>query len=405
VDPEVKRLAGVEHGLLWVSALGVAVLLAVAACVVRYEAEPGPSVMDAGVGDAGPEALAPDATASCARAVPPARPSTEDGTANPNLRLQFAMVDLWLLPREGDPIAGYDIDGLCTCPDREACKAVVLPDAAPLRRPSRCDDQGGRDNRAYQQYLSLREVTTQFGEEHWARQMVTGQETSLIEVADYNGGKNDPQVSVAVAAGMRGRRATDAGPDAALKFDGDDQWDIRTTDVPQAAPLGDGGTCTSMLDDCATRSIDRNAYVRDGVLVARIDGVFPWPLGSVPWRMDMRQGYLVARLERQPSGHYTLEGGQVAGRISAKDYLNVYGRITVSPLTVPLCRSAFFAAIRDDLCQALDLPLDPGLDGKDAVCDALSTALKFRAVSVKLGSVATYPLDTTECPDVNLTCD
>ena len=160
-----------------------------------------------------------------------------------------------------------------------------------------------------------------------------------------------------------------------------------------------------MLDDCATRSIDRNAYVRDGVLVARIDGVFPWPLGPVPWRMDMRQGYLVARLERQPSGHYTLEGGQVAGRISAKDYLNVYGRITVSPLTVPLCRSAFFAAIRDDLCQALDLPLDPALDGKDAVCDALSTALKFRAVSVKLGGVATYPLDTTECPDVNLTCD
>ncbi len=400
-DPRLARR------LVGAAAAGSAAVLAVAACVVRYDAEPTPVVVvdAAPVVDAGAETSAPDTSVACVRALPPERPAVDDGTAAPNLKLNFAMVDLWLLPREGERIAGFDLDGVCTCPEREACKPLVFPDATTANPSFRCDDDGGRDNRAYRQYLALREVTTQFGEEYWTNQMVTGQQTSLIEVTDYNGGKNDVQVSVAFAAGMRGRSATDAGPDASLKFDGEDRWEIRDTEVPQAAPSGDGGTCTSMLGDCATRSLDRNAYVRDGVLVARIDGVFPWPLGDLPWRMDMRQGYLVARIERLPSGQYALESGQIAGRISGRDYLNVYGRIIVFPFTVPLCQTGFYAGFREELCQALDLPLDPTLDRQDTPCNALSTAVHFRAAAIKLGGIANYPLQKLECPDASLTCD
>jgi len=377
------------------------------ACVVRYAGDPAPEppALDASALDAGIEAAPTEAGASCELALPPARPLADDAAPGTNLRLHFAMVDMWILPRPGDPVAGYDLDGLCTCPGRAACRPLVVPDAAPLDTNERCDGPGGRDNASYPRYLALRDITKEYSEEYWAAELQSGRQTALIEVADYNGGKNDVQVSVALAAAAGFRRMTDAGPDAAPQFDGQDQWALRDTEVPQGLPLGVGGTCTSMLGDCATRSVDRNAYVRDGVLVARIDGLFPWPLGSLPWRVDMRRGYLVARIERQGSGLFALEGGQVAGRVSAKDFLNVYGRIVVPPLTVPLCRSAFFETFRAPFCQALDLPLDGDLDGRDTSCDAMSSSFKFRAVSAQLGGLITYPLDGDGCKGIELTCD
>ena len=80
-------------------------------------------------GDAGP--------LGCAHAVPPSRPSADDpGGADTDIVAAVTLVDFGL---DAGASRSFDLDDMCTCPDKESCK----PQSG---APKHCDDDAGRDN-------------------------------------------------------------------------------------------------------------------------------------------------------------------------------------------------------------------------------------------------------------------
>lgn len=367
------------------------------ACAVQYSSE----LTQATGSDAGPTPVEAGPTqevgadAGAGLASIPARPSDDDGTES--LTFILATSSVAIDPsRDGGPSAderSLDLDRVATCPGQPSC---ALP---PGGNPA-CDGPGGRDNAL----LSfLRQTGFDALDERNSAQYARGESGLIFVLEDYNGGRNDRQVTLSVFFRTYTQAAlADGGPDPSGPMvlpvrDGSDYWRVLRSTV--ANPPADDTPCT--ISSCRAIARDTAAYVADGVLVGAFDLPIAVGLTAV---VDLRAGHVVAKLAKEDGG-VRLRDGLIVGRVRVADFLRGFP----DPFggTGKLCDNpGALSIIKRDLCAVRDLAEDFTKDGLGAPCNALSVAVNFEANPARLGTLSTVAAPTPRpCPDADLGCE
>ncbi|CAN5831260.1 hypothetical protein BH11MYX4_BH11MYX4_42120 [soil metagenome] len=326
--------------------------------------------------EAAPDAEAAAPEAGCAPTRWPDPPVGSD-TGRDVGELASAVTLLRIL----DPIAegkpqGYDLDGLCTCPDRPACGGPKPNE--PCDPPdSGIDNVGDMLFRSLAgQGLALDDTGLQMG-------IQQGQYGIIVRVTGYDGERNDPDVKVAVlnAAAVNG----DGG---VPRNDGADEWTVDTESLLGTFPA----------------YFSSRAYVVDGVLVAEMLRVVlraRIPIPNKKWglvELDLRSAHLVARLGARSARGIVLEDGRIAGRIPEAAML-------AQGMRSGACRdSGLYEALKPVVCAARDLPVDPAKDGRDQPCDSLSVGFGFTSGPAILVPGSGTRVDELPCPIVPDRC-
>jgi hypothetical protein len=345
---------------------GCAMLLAACQLLLGVEDEKGAARPPVIVGDDGGDA---DVASGCQLAHPPSAPAAKDG--GPPQTIFFAAQTFRVSP-SGAPRIGYDLDDRCTDtetpPADLACSGSGSGTAA-------VDGPGGIDNALgwFSEQMSEFFKSQDAGPDPFAKQFTSyatiGYRTLHISLALYNGEANDDEVTVSVRASgpfLRSGCAGAGAPDAAClngvadagcapQWDGCDQWSYVGIPVPS------------------------RAWVRDNVLVARIDDLH-LPLGDV--EISLKDAVVTARLDLTDGAKRRLTGGILAGRASAAELVSgVLG--TTDSNDKSYCNDPTVrATVTSLLCGARDIRATKSLDGTGA-CDAISVGLGFDAVEAQ----------------------
>ncbi|MDB4941980.1 MAG: hypothetical protein JWP97_1514 [Labilithrix sp.] len=287
---------------------------------------------------------------ACGKRVP-ARPSGGPVTAGGEL--VGAMSELRFLAAAGGAPLGYDLDGLCTCPEKRACTNVAATDQQCDVPSTGIDNAGGK-------ILGLLFPPDADGRVQSA--LDTGQFGLVLRVQDWDGKPDDADVKVSAynVAGIQ---------DGAFLVD-------------------DASLLTSQ--DLGARVFDTSAYVAGGLLVATFDldlrlvvptgaeAAQPTTIVTIP----LSASKLVGRIAKVGDKGLVLTGAQLVGRITAPRIFEQLGALGI-------CQgSAAFPGLKQQTCAALDVPALPTLDGKGAACDALSFAVGATFVPVTIGGHA-----------------
>jgi len=339
-----------------------------------------------GIAPRGPDQAAVDAAsegsvaapeAGCARVRWPDPPPVAADVGDVG-ELTSALTQLSVLePTAQGTTLGFDLDGLCTCPDRPACAG-----AKPMEP---CDlPDSGIDNVADGLFRAFLSQGGSLDDTGLRMGIQAGQYGVIVRITGYNGGGDDPAVNVAVlnAIGVNG----DGG---VPRNDGTDQWTIDTE---------------SLLDARFPAYFSTKAYVTGGVLVAEIPRLVlraRIPVGPSKYSLleiVVQTAHLVARLGARSSKGVALEDGRIAGRIPAAAML-------AQGMRSGACRdSGLYEAIKPVVCAARDLPGDPAKDGRDVACDSLSAAIGFAAAPAGVAPASGTRVDDLPCPLVSDEC-
>jgi hypothetical protein len=325
----------------------------------------GADVLD-GAGDAAVEA--------CARTRWPVRPTVDDGTDNVEFVDALVSFSAEPDPDAGDVVQGYDLDGVCTCPEPESC--TPRANAAP-----HCDGPGGIDNAGGELLTTIAQLVDKKADTN--SRLRSGDYGLLFRVRGYNGGANDREVELAVFLSNGTDGIQDGGVPPAPKYDGADRW---TVDPKSLA----GGTAPPYVPI----SVDPHAYVADHVIVATVD--FPLRLGRMT--VELVGSVVTGTLTKDAIG-YRVNDGVIAGRSPARTFLTNLAAID-DPF-VPgghLCgASVTYQDVKTKVCASADIFSDLKQDNTSAPCDALAVSAHFTASAAQLGSVFAPPPPTTPC--------
>jgi hypothetical protein len=369
--------------------LFVSALVAAAGCAYIFDADELP------LGDAGAPidaaaaldgALVPDVLApiGCELAAPPARPTERSATGGEELVFAFDTFKLSTSRAEG-----FDLDGRCTCaPDAGALSAPSC--VPPQGTATACDGEGGRDNAAaaLAESIFLGGKPLDLGYDDSVRE---GRGATLLQLTQYSGAPDDDAVEVAV-----------------YDSPGTEPQVPCPTGTVVDAGLADGGKVLPGYGGCDvwSRSTDsvvvggvpkvrtNLAWVRGGVLVAKFDVLVLTP-GPVTISMYdvVLVGTLVAGAPRK------LQGVKIAGRISARDVLRVFGERRPRPELPPLCvDEANLTFVKTKVCAALDLPTQV-VTQVVPTCDSMSFVFEGSAVAARLGAEAPPSPPPSGCAD------
>lgn len=302
----------------------------------------------------------------CAKVQWPKAPLTEDGTSD--ISFVVALKEIGLSTDPPNPVTGYDLDNVCTCPGPRACVPTTM------EAGTHCDDPGGRDLSMNRNVFAVILQSPGFSTETLNANLQKGRYGILAEISGYNGGKNDKAVTVAMylSSGTSG----DAGPG----WDGGDPWDL------------DPRTLESDAGPPRPAYVDRSAYVADGVLVASSFSGVKLSIGVGSEAIDLELGQSVFTAKIVPrAGTFAFTDGIIAGRWPTKNILSAIAPLTAPGLGVPLCSpigKPLYDYAKGVVCRSADLSTNPIRDlDRGAECDALSFAMRFTAEPAKLGSV------------------
>jgi hypothetical protein len=274
----------------------------------------------------------------------------------------------------GGPLFGFDLDDLCTCPARVACLG------AQAGQP--CDPPGsGIDNAAAALFTLFSKSTGASMDESGLRLgLDRGRFSVVFRLSGWNGEADDPDVLLQVLAAFNGRPGK-PNADGGVTFDGDDVWTI------DEESLASGNIPTAPI---------RKAYVRGGVLVAEASSMIlkaRIPTVNERWlllRVFVRDFHLTARITRQ-GGELKLTEGRIGGRAPTADLFKLATYLGACPGTVP------YEAMKPVVCDARDLPTDPGKDGRDIACETISLGVAFEALPARVASATGRPADELPC--------
>jgi hypothetical protein len=275
----------------------------------------------------------------------------------------------------GEAAYGFDLDNLCSCPDRLAC---VGPQPGKPCDPA----DSGTDNAAndlFNFFSSLSGI--KLDESGLRLGLDTGRFGVVFRLSGWNGEANDPAVQLAAFNAWR----VNDGADAGARFDGNDVWDLDRE---------------SFVDARIPTFPATSAYVTDGVLVAaftRLVVKVRIPTVGGRWLLipvEMRDVHVAARISRSGAG-FSLSGAEMGGRMPTASLLS----LAVSGGACP--GSTGFDTVKPFLCDSRDVPLDPGKDGRDAPCEALSMGIAFDTLPARPAPDAGLPTEFVPCPDAS----
>ena len=312
----------------------------------------------------------------------------------------LAISEITLDPARVTP---FDLDGVCTCDGRPG----ALYDGGPRCATATvsCDGDGGADNGLG----ALSALTAVGGGIAMVanRLITTGHRTVLLQIAGYNGLPNDDEVRVGtlLGAGIHEKGCASSTLDGttglySAGLCGDDPWAIPPGAIVGGVPLVVGA-----------------GYVREGRLVARLNNAVLLPFtdqSTLNFQKPIITGTLVpvneALQPRDPRATPTekekrlflLQNATLAGRVQAGEGVAAIGTYVQSSTGKPLCTSAAFGLIHDQLCGASDIqgkPLVP--DDPARACDAISAAIGLAAVPAVMSFVSDAGPLPTGCEGVD----
>lgn len=371
------RTQGVPAGAAVALAVAVPVMLAAACTLANPLEEYGRgSDKDAGV-EAAVDASGVDAAdAGCARSRWPDRPTADDGPGDIEI-----INALTTFGTEADPdagpatVRGYDLDGVCTCPEAESCKT-----RAGAR--TQCDEPGGVDNAGGQLLTTVAALVDTKANAN--QRLRSGDYGFVIRVRGYNGGANDPQVEVAVFMSNGADGIQDGGIPPRPNYDGNDLW---TIDPKSLA----GGTGPPYVP----KFVDAKAYVTNHVLVATAD--FPLRLGP-RMSVDLVGSVITGTLTKDAVG-YRIDDGIIAGRVEARSLLT-----NLAPISDPFIVGGFLCGdsvtykdVKTKVCETTDIVSDLKQDNTGAPCDAMAISAHFTSSTARMGTVFGLPDPATPC--------
>lgn len=370
-------LASSVRGLAVLLAGGVAVA---AACTV-YDASllvPG----DAGASDAGADVVVDP----CKATGWPARPDKDDpGGADVEFYNALTTLDFNASPDAGATTIGFNLDGVCTCPQAESCHPA---DAA----PQHCDGKDGLDNSGAALIRQFSSANGFFDQNYINQQIAAGIFGAVIRVRGYNGKANDTKVEVAVFV-SNGTDGIQIGKPIAPKRDGSDKWTLDPTSLKGGA-LPDGGAPVALY-------VDSNAYVSNGFLVGTLN--FPLSIGAGNGEglvtIELSGSVLAAKLE--PSGSSFKAKGTIAGRWPTRKLLTTL-QVLHDPLdstkTQFLCGpNVTYQVLKTRVCDFADITGNLLEDGKNAPCDSLSIGFGFESGPATFAGTWPKPDGGTPC--------
>ena len=366
-----------------------ALAAAAAACSLAFPLDGyGPGARDAASESSVPEAsvdAAPEA--GCVLEHAPDRPPNDDPGAGPDVTVTFAIDFLNLGFGDAGPPPGYDLDGLCTCPDPAPCVGV-----GPM-----CDLDGGVDDSTNDLLSRLSSFGSGpiFDQTRVNQNLSRGSSTLLLALRSYNGKPNDQSVELAMFV-SDGTPTPDGGGDPTPpKLDGQDIWTIDRGSVI-------GGSGPPILP----RYIDTAAYVAGGVLVGHVDAPIILNAGSANITLDLSESLATARIVHETT--WRLTDGRIAGRWSTRSVLTA-----LAAVQDPFKRNGFlcgdsgtYQSIKPQICQSADIMTSGKAQGTGQKCNAISIGIGFEAIEAQLGPLAD-PVDaggacgptwTDECP-------
>lgn len=352
----------------------LAVLVATTACslLTSYEGFDEPK----GGADAAPDA-APDADV-CARRRWPAPPAA--GSDSDVGELVSALSSMRTINTDDGGVPfGFDLDNLCSCPERVAC--IGAQPNAP------CDaEDSGVDNGAAELFALFSKATqTPLDETGLRLGLDRGKFSMVFRMTGWNGEPDDPDVSLQVLNAFAANPGTDAG----ARFDGNDVWTI------DAESLGGGRFPTNPV---------RKAYVAGGILVAELPVLIfkaRIPTTGDKWllvRVALRDAHVTGRIARSGAG-FTITDGTVGGRSPSAELLRLSTLLGACPGALA------YETMKPILCDARDVPLEPAKDGRDVACEAISLGVAFEAKPAKVTANVGTPVDPTPCGDAGSLVD
>jgi hypothetical protein len=362
-----------------------------------------------------PQGLALGADAApdpCEHRLPPSapEPATDAGAARQLGLAAMRTFDFSGRPTEALP--GFDLDGLCTCDKRPGAKDGLTCVRAASQDPlSVCDAPGGIDNAVGDLFKKYAKDYAAAGFDINDTIGVTsaishGDYTLIFHLSDYNGELNDSYVGLGVinSIGLTGVKgiASDGGAEDPACMSRADAGRCRS-DAGELEPCWNGCDKWRVLSEATIQSpIERgglvpishaDAYVRDGILVARISNTSPFRLGPIPILLsDIR---VVAELKLRDfsnrsvafgSGEarrFELVNGLLVGRTLATNLIALLGELSNPVGGGLLCEPAgatLFEGVKEQVCARRDVPARPGAPST-AACDGLSVAFPFSAAA------------------------
>lgn len=384
---------------------------AASACQLLVALDAMPAALDATVVDDASDVQQPPAEAGsdpCPLELPP-KPDSESGEDRPET-LRFA-VTRWQLEGAGDEElcgnAALNLDKLTTrsveadlCEVDRACKPR---DKKPAKQAA-CDQPGGADNAiagilgVFATILNVNKILDPSDPQMF---LATGRVNFLFEVARYNGGANDRQVTVNFYAAAGIVLPDDAGVIPPVT---DASVDAEAVDPPtlveaRALPRPwDGGAGFTWIVDSKTLNrpassgfqvarFSTEGYVRDYMLVVPSTGklVFPYTFGLLGGGgIPVRDGQLVGRLvppSPKSGERWKLTHGRFAGRSPNNELLSMAGasRTLFDGGRTQICEDPlFYDGVHDVICNAMDLY--GAENDAEAPCQQVSGAIAFASV-------------------------
>jgi hypothetical protein len=321
--------------------------------------------------------------------------------------IYLALREVRLMPPAGQPLPGWDLDGVCTCDKRAptaydggvSCGSAVVP---------LCDLDGGVDNqagRALQDFAQFIDVD---------KAAYINTQIDVV-ITNYNGRANDKAVGIGLftSEGMQvASPCAGSGRSSTQGFYtpgwcGDDTW------------TASAGTLTAPIGPPFVPKAVGAAYVSNYRFVVRLNGVASIPFAGyrleisspvtsgllVP--LDAQQQPIDTRTNPEPSTikHWRLAETVLGGRIAASELLGALGTAVTPGVDAgpgvkvpPLCTSSLFAVAKANICSQIDMGSSASLDFTPGVpCDALSMAVAITADQVQVGEVRDHADAGNEC--------
>jgi hypothetical protein len=359
----VRKRSAVVYG-----AVGSAIALAVG-CELFV------GVKDLPLGDAG-------TASSCLSALPPPKPdAASGGDVTVQMALRSLDLGIRLQADAGKPLViGYNLDGVCTCPDPESC----VPHAVGTHS---CDDVGGIDNAGRNALQTVASQTNGLLDQtKFNVQIGLGTWTYIVRIRHYDGLADDDQIEAALF------RSAGTASQSTPAWDGMDTWTLDSTTIA-------GGTGV----DAFPSYIDVSAYVRNHVFVAHIDQLLLQTYGGAglgTLAFDMRDVTITGTLSPE-RGSFRVDDGVIAGRWPVKDLARTVAAVPdpLHPDGGFLCTgSQGFRILSQVICAKGDISVE-AQSGPNAPCDALSFAIAMTAYPALMGAPATAPTPPTTCAD------
>ena len=326
-------------------------------------------------GDAASDAIqefAPDVVeAGCIHSRWPAPTNRDDVGTSATYVMAFSALDFGG-SEKGQLIDGFDLDNVCTCPEKASCKPLFASEAG------QCDFAGGFDNAAGRLVVQAAVGNPTISQTAVNSRMQAGEDGLLLQIAKYNGTPNDSQVDVSIFRSSHGTQVVrdDAGKRPPLAHDGSDKWLIDDTSV-RGAPY-------------IPMFVTSSAYVVDSKLVAL--GDFPLGLGTLV--IDLEGTVVVGTLSKAPGG-FRIDNGVIGGRWATRKLLT--GLQTIREpgnFDSHLCLdSGIYRDIKKQICLAADIRTKAMSDNMGGDCDALSVALHFTSEPATLGTIEVIEVD------------